>query len=119
MIFNWILLIFLVISGGIGKAMRDIIRDQFNNSIFSKIKNEQWKNWFQSNWENKPGHLIWFLWDGRHFGDTLSYVSLFLAMLVAGSWNQVMIGALVFGTVFQLCYHWLFQREIRFPLMKD
>ena len=105
---NWIVLLFLMIIAGIGKAMRDTISFHWDRSVFSKIKNERWRRWFESDMNRRPDHPIWFLWDGWHFGDTLSYVGIFLAIIFVITWWQVIMCAALFGILFQLFYQIIF-----------
>lgn len=107
MFFSWLAVIVLAALGGIGKAMRDTIAFNWATSIFNKIKNERLRRWFQSTGK-KPNHLIWFLWDGWHFGDTLSYVSLLTALFFIAIWYQVPVCAALFGGIFQLFFHVVF-----------
>lgn len=107
MVCSWIGIIVLGILGGIGKAIRDIISFHWDESIFSKIKNEKLRRWFQSTGD-RPNHLIWFLWDGWHFGDTFSYTSLLAAMFFVSSWYQIPVCAAIMGCSFQLFYHVIF-----------
>lgn len=108
MFLTWLAIIVLAVVGGIDKAIRDTVAFKFDRSIFSKIKNDRLRRWFQSTGDH-PNHLIWFLWDGWHFGDTLSYVSLLAAMFFVSSWYQVALCAVLVGATFQLFFHVLFR----------
>jgi hypothetical protein len=107
MLFSWLAMIVLGALGGIGKAIRDTIAFNWTQSIFNRIKNDRLRRWFQSTGE-RPNHLIWFLWDGWHFGDTLSYASLLTAMFFVAIWHQIPVCAVMFGAIFQLFFHWFF-----------
>ena len=108
MMCNWIGIIVLGILGGIGKAIRDTIAFKWDDSVFNKIKNDRWRRWFQSTGD-RPNHLIWFLWDGWHFGDTLSYTALLAAMFFVALWLQVPVCAALMGGTFQLFFHVVFR----------
>ena len=107
MFLNWLVIIVLGTLGGIGKAIRDTISFNWDRSIFSKIKNDWLRRWLQSK-DVKPRHLIWFLWDGWHFGDTLSYVTLLVAMFFVSTWYQVAVCGVFLGGIFQLFFHIVF-----------
>jgi len=107
MFLSWLGIIVLGALGGIGKAMRDTISFNWNLSIFNKIKNDRLRRWFQSK-SARPNHLIWFLWDGWHFGDTLSYAALLAAMFFVSTWLQVAVCAALVGGIFQLFFHVVF-----------
>jgi len=102
--YYWISLIILGILAGIGKGLRDTIAFNWAGSVLKNIKNEKIRNWFESKAEH-PSHIIWFLWDGWHFGDTLSYSALLAAMIFVNSWLQIGVCAILMGGVFQLLYH--------------
>jgi len=108
MLYSWIGIIVLGIVGGIGKAMRDTIVFNCDKSIFNKIKNDRLRCWFQSTGD-RPNHIIWFLWDGWHFGDTLSYTAILAAMFFVSIWYQVILCAVLFGGIFQLFFHIIFR----------
>ena len=108
MIGVWIGVSVLGMLGGIGKAMRDTIAFNWDISIFKKIKNERLRRWFQSSGD-RPDHIIWFLWDGWHFGDTLSYIALLAAMFLVSIWFQIILCAILFGSIFQLFFHVIFK----------
>ncbi len=107
MFLNWLAIIVLGTLGGIGKATRDTITFKWDQSIFSKIKNDRLRRWLESTGDH-PNHLIWFLWDGWHFGDTLSYTALLVAMFFVSTWYQVAVCGLFLGGIFQLFFHVIF-----------
>ncbi len=107
MFYSWLGIIVLGILAGIGKAMRDTISFNWNKSVFNKIKNDRLLRWFQSTGK-RPNHLIWFLWDGWHFGDTLSYSALLVAMFFVTTGYQVALCAALVGGIFQLFFHVVF-----------
>jgi hypothetical protein len=108
MSYSWIGISVFAILGGIGKAMRDTIAFKWDKSIFNKIKNDRLRRWFQSTGE-RPNHIIWFLWDGWHFGDTISYTAILAAMFFVSIWYQVLLCAVLFGVIFQLFFHVIFR----------
>jgi len=105
---NWISVIILAILAGIGKAVRDTISFQWERSVFNKIKDEKCRLWFKSERESRPSHPFWFIWDGWHFGDSLSYLGILVAMIFVTIWLQVIVCAVLFGVTFQLFYRVLF-----------
>lgn len=107
MFLNWLAIIVLGAFGGIGKAMRDTIAFYWDRSIFSKIKSDRCRHWFESTGAH-PNHLVWFLWDGWHFGDTLSYAALLGAMFFVSTWIQVVVCGALLGGIFQLFFHVVF-----------
>ena len=108
MVCNWIGIIVLGILGGIGKAIRDTIAFNWDESVFKKIKNDRLRIWFQST-GNRPNHIVWFLWDGWHFGDTLSYTAILAAMFFVSIWYQIPVCAALVGATFQLFFHIVFK----------
>ena len=101
---NWIILIILGIQAGFGKGLRDTVAFNWHGSIFKNINNDKFRDWLQST-PPRPTHIIWFLWDGWHFGDSLSYTALLAAMFFVSSWLQIGICAALVGGVFQFLYH--------------
>lgn len=101
---NWLALIVLGLLAGVGKGLRDTIAFNWTGSIFRKIKNKKLRDWLESTGE-RPSHIIWFLWDGWHFGDTLSYAALLAAMFFAASWLEIGVCTALLGGIFQFLYH--------------
>ena len=100
-IFKIILFAFLA---GICKAIRDTVAHHWEISIFAGIKSKVIRNWFQSDYKNKPRHVIWFLWDAWHFSDTLSYVAFIPIILLADQWHEIAIVLCAFYLAFNLFY---------------
>ncbi len=87
----------LAVIAGIAKAGRDTISHHFYQSIFNCTNFPALRKWFLSDWEDKPSHPVWFLWDGWHCFDTLEKVCyLAIVLLVATNWSLV---ALIAGGV--------------------
>ena len=88
-----IIIVVLLIIAGISKSIMDTVDFHFETSIFSNIKSEQRKLWWNQSegWKNKykdrdstkgrkfPGSLTWlvFVTDAWHFFQMLLYLSLF------------------------------------------
>ena len=115
-----IIIVICLFIGGVAKALRDTCTDHFDISIFSLIKDEFWYKWFKSHWKDKPGKDNWryyfpFLWDGRHFGDALSYFPwAFLAvysMLTQLRFLGLITYLVIFFVSFTLFYHRIFLIE--------
>jgi len=96
----------LIFLAGVFNAVQDTIAHHFESSIFNRIKSERWKRWFKSDWQDKPSHPFWFLWDAWHFFKTLERICyLIIIFLITGNWF-VALGCLVFlGFGFNLFYH--------------
>ena len=113
MLSSWLGIIGFGILGGIGKAIRDTVAFNWNESVFNKIEHNRLRLWFQSKGD-RPRHIIWFLWDGWHFGDTLSYSALLAAMFFVTTWYQVAACAALVGGIFQLFFHVVFLNKASF-----
>lgn len=100
-IFKIILFAFLA---GICKASRDTIAHHWKVSIFAKIKSNVIRNWLKSDWDKKPNHFIWFLWDGWHFFDTFSYLSFVPIIRTAKEWYEIAIVLCCFFLALNLFY---------------
>lgn len=94
----------LVVSG-ISKAVCDTIRYHWDRSKFNKIRNKRIWIWFKSDYENRPNHPVWFLWDAWHFFNSLMLYSLLFAF---NSWWMALIWAVVIGIVFTIFFHKFF-----------
>jgi len=113
------ILFFIGLLAGAMKALRDTIAHHWDRSIFSKIKNDKIRKWFESKYENRPKlpEILSFLWDGWHFGDFFSYALLFIGMgIFCLLFNILFILNIIlciigFISGFQVCYKVLFLSE--------
>lgn len=76
-----VVIFFLGVLHGFGKALRDTVAHHFLRSIFATATGRTWV-WMRSHWRDKPAHWIAPLWDAWHFGDFLTSLSPTLAMLI-------------------------------------
>ena len=105
---NIVVYIILIMAGvitGTGKAVRDTIDHHWGRSVFMLIENDRVRQWFRSDWTQRPNHPLWFLWDGWHFSDTLSYASLLFLFVFAESIIHVALVAIVIMATFKILYH--------------
>ena len=104
---NLIWIMVLSMLAGIGKGTANTIAHHFYKSIFANIKSEFWLKWFQSSWLDRPNHPIWFLWDGWHFFDTLSYFVYLPLCLLVTDWLQLIEIVAFRWLMFHLLYNYL------------
>jgi len=103
------ILILAGILAGFFKAVRDTIDHHWERCLFREITNTKVRNWFKSDWRDKPSHIIAPLWDGWHCSDFFSYVSFTGLAYYASEYQDYFRSTFVFLAimlfVFRVFYH--------------
>lgn len=106
---DFVITVIFAIVFGVAKAMRDTIDFHWERSVLRLIENKKLMQWLRSDWENKPKNVFWFLWDGWHFFDTLTYLvpAIYAALWVycGNNWFQALIFVLWSIVTFNYFFH--------------
>jgi len=102
----------LIFLAGTCNAIQDTIAHHWDTSIFARIRSDFWRRWFQSDWRNRPGHPIWFLWDAWHcfkMIEKLCYI--LIIQILIKDWFFTLLCAGLLGLTFNAFYKYILIRK--------
>ena len=89
---------------GAAKAVRDTVQFHWGRTWLRRLPWPWLVRWLESDWRRRPRHPLWFLWDGWHCADTVSYAAAFW-LAWTGNLAHVAAGVAVAMAVFNLLFH--------------